>query len=64
MTSTYALSNATTRYAKALADLGVKGACERFPELIKGINTYDGYVTYEPVAKDTDHEYKELDIAE
>lgn len=62
MTSTYALSNATTRYAKALADLGVKGACERFPELIKGINTYDGKVTYEPVAEANEKEYVELNI--
>ena len=62
MTSTYALSNATTKYAKALADLGLKGACERFPELIKGINTYEGKVTYEPVAEANDKEYVELNI--
>lgn len=62
MTSTYALSNATTKYAKALADLGLKGACERFPELIKGINTYEGIVTYEPVAEANDKEYVELNI--
>ncbi|WP_297789101.1 alanine dehydrogenase [uncultured Anaerococcus sp.] len=62
MTSTYALSNATTRYAKAICDLGLRRACERFPELIKGINTYKGFVTYEPVAKDTDYEYRQLNI--
>ena len=62
MTSTYALSNATTRYAKTIANLGLKAACEKFPELIKGINTYDGYVTYKPVADDTNHEYKELNV--
>ena len=64
MTSTYALSNATTRYAKAIADMGLRTACERFPELIRGVNTFDGYVTYKPVAEDTHHEYKDLDIEE
>lgn len=61
-TSTYALSNATTRYAKAIANLGLKVACEKFPELISGVNTYDGYVTNKGVAEDTDNEYKELNI--
>ncbi|MDY3005737.1 alanine dehydrogenase [Anaerococcus porci] len=62
ITSTYALSNATTKYAKAIANLGLKAACEKFPELISGINTYDGYVTNEGIAEDTDNEYKELNI--
>lgn len=61
-TSTYALSNATTKYAKTLADLGVKKACEKSPELISGINTYNGYVTNKGVADDTGLEYKELDM--
>ena len=64
MTSTYALSNATTRYAKAIADMGVEEACQRFPELESGINTYKGHVTYQPVAEDLGLEYKELDFAE
>lgn len=62
MTSTYALSNATTRYAKAIADNGLKAACERFPEIISGINTYDGYISYEPVAEDLGMEYKEVSM--
>lgn len=64
MTSTYALSNATTRYATAIANMGLKEACQRFPELENGINIYKGHVTYEPVAEDLDLEYKELDFAE
>lgn len=64
MTSTYALSNATTRYATAIANMGLEEACQRFPELEKGINIYKGHVTYEPVAEDLELEYKELDFAE
>ena len=62
MTSTYALSNATTVYAKALGKFGFKEALEKFPELKTGVNTYKGDVTIESVAEDTNHEYKELEI--
>lgn len=61
-TSTYALSNATTRYAKAIADNGLKTACERFPEIISGINTFEGSIAYEPVAEDLEMEYKEINM--
>ncbi|MCI5839330.1 MAG: alanine dehydrogenase [Peptoniphilaceae bacterium] len=60
--STYALSNATTKYAKIIAQYGLKDAVEKFPELAKGVNTYKGKVTYESVAKDTGHEYTPLVI--
>lgn len=62
MTSTYALSNATTVYAKALGKFGFKEALEKYPELKTGVNTYKGDVTIESVAEDTNHEYKELEI--
>ena len=62
MTSTYALSNATTVYAKALGKLGLKEAIEKFPELASGVNTYKGDVTIESVAEDTNHEYKDLSL--
>lgn len=62
MTSTYALSNATTVYAKALGKFGFKEALEKYPELKTGVNTYNGDVTIESVAEDTNHEYKELEI--
>ena len=64
LTSTYALSNATTKYLKAIGKLGLKEAIEKFPELAKGVNTYKGDVVYEPVAKDNGYEYKELKITE
>ncbi len=50
-TSTYALTNATTHYIEALARHGLEGAFERFPELQKGLNTYQGQVTYQAVAE-------------
>ena len=62
MTSTYALSNATTVYAKALGKAGLKEALEKFPELATGVNTHNGEVTIESVAEDTGHEYKKLEI--
>lgn len=62
MTSTYALSNATTKYIKTIANLGLKNACEKSPEIISAVNTYDGYVTNEGIAEDNGYEYKELNI--
>lgn len=41
-TSTQALTNATLPYAIALADRGVDGAVERFPELAPGVTTRGG----------------------
>ncbi|MDO5047945.1 MAG: alanine dehydrogenase [Anaerococcus sp.] len=64
MTSTYALSNATTKYAKAIAQFGLKASMERFPELAKGLNTYKGQITYKPVAEATGYDYKEPEIEE
>ncbi|MGI8821482.1 MAG: alanine dehydrogenase [Chthoniobacterales bacterium] len=50
-TSAQALSNATARYAELLADVGLKGACEKQPALTAGINTRDGRLTSQPVAE-------------
>lgn len=59
-TSTQALSNATTKYTLALADLGYKEACKKFPELCKGINVEGGKIRFEGVAKALDLPYEEL----
>jgi alanine dehydrogenase len=56
-TSTFALNNATHRYARKLADLGVVEAVKSDLALAKGLNTYDGKVTYEAVAKDLGYPY-------
>jgi alanine dehydrogenase len=57
-TSTYALTNATFSYASKIAALGVEEAIANDKSLLKGLNVYNGYVTYEPVARDLDMEYK------
>lgn len=59
-TATQALSNATTKYAGAIANLGWKAACRKHPELASGINTAEGYVTYKPVAEDLGYESKNI----
>jgi alanine dehydrogenase len=57
-TSTYALTNVTLKYASMLAAMGVEEACARDKALYKGVNVYNGFVAYEPVAKDLHIEYK------
>lgn len=57
-TSTYALTNATFKYASILAEMGVEDAIARDPALYKGLNVYGGYVAYEPVARDLEMEYR------
>jgi alanine dehydrogenase len=50
-TSTYALTNVTLPYAVELADAGWRRALQSDASLAKGLNTYDGDVTYGPVAE-------------
>ena len=61
-TSTMALTNATLRYALALADKGWKQACRDDEALRRGVNMVDGKVTYEAVAKVYGMEYTPLDL--
>lgn len=49
-TSTSALTNATLRYAVALADKGWRRACKDDPALALGLNVVEGKVTYKAVA--------------
>jgi alanine dehydrogenase len=50
-TSTLALTNATLRYVRALADLGWQEAFRRDPGLAMGLNVHAGEITHEVVAK-------------
>ena len=50
-TSTYALTNVTLPYAVELADRGWRDALRADHALSLGLNTYDGHVTYGPVAE-------------
>lgn len=51
VTSTVALTNATLRYASALADKGWKKALAEDPVLAKGLNTHAGKLTNKPVGE-------------
>ncbi len=57
-TSTIALTNATTPYALQIANKGYKKACLDNEELLKGLNTLEGFVTYEAVANAQGLTYK------
>jgi alanine dehydrogenase len=57
ITSTFALTNATLPYLLALATHGPRGACERDPGLIPGVNIAAGKVTNQPVADAVGSEY-------
>ena len=59
-TSTIALTNATLRYALALADKGWKKACKVDPALFKGLNVVEGKVTYKAVADVFNLPYEEI----
>lgn len=56
-TSTIALTNVTMTYALQIANKGVKNAILSNPALKLGLNTANGSITYEAVAKDLGYEY-------
>ncbi|HEY0471693.1 MAG TPA: alanine dehydrogenase [Kribbella sp.] len=60
-TSTYALTNVTLPYAVELANLGWREAMKQDHSLALGLNTYDGHVTYGPVAEAHDLDQLKLD---
>jgi alanine dehydrogenase len=57
-TSTYALTNVTLKYASMIAAMGVEEAVAKDANLLKGLNVYDGFVCYEPVARDLGMEFR------
>jgi alanine dehydrogenase len=59
-TSTYALSNATLPYAHKLADLGFERAVKSDAGLARGVNVYQGQVTYAAVAEAFGLRYRPL----
>lgn len=61
-TSTYALNNATFKYASMIAQMGLEDAIAKSAPLYKGVNVYGGNVVYEPVATDLNMPYKALKI--
>lgn len=57
-TSTYALTNATFKYASMIAGMGLEDALSKDQALRLGLNVYKGYVAYEPVARDLEMELR------
>ncbi|MEN2468020.1 alanine dehydrogenase [Ornithinibacillus sp. JPR2-1] len=60
-TSTIGLTNVTVPYALQIANKGYRDACLGNTALLKGLNTLDGYVTYEAVAAAHDLEYRSVE---
>lgn len=58
--STYALNNVTLPYGVMLADQGVRKAARSDAALALGVNTFEGKVTYEAVAKSLGMPYTPL----
>ena len=61
-TSTIALTNATLRYALALADKGWRRACQDDNALRLGLNVVEGKVTYKAVADVFNLPYEPIDL--
>lgn len=61
-TSTYALTNATLKYAVALADKGWQKACKDDLALRKGLNVVEGKVTNKAVADVFNLEYTSIEL--
>ncbi len=56
-TSTYALTNATLPFVKALANLGWRHALAADPHLANGLNVHAGHVVHQAVARDLGYDY-------
>ncbi|WP_026399976.1 alanine dehydrogenase [Acholeplasma equifetale] len=61
LTATKSLNNATIKYVKMIANMGVKKAVYTNKELSRGLNILEGEIVYKAVAESLDLEYKELD---
>jgi alanine dehydrogenase len=57
-TSTFALTNATLPYVRALADHGWRQALARDAGFAAGLNVHEGAITHEAVARDLNMEFK------
>jgi len=61
-TATQALTNATMPYAIKIANLGYEEALRCIPELQKGLNTWRGQLTCQPVAEALGLPYSEVNL--
>ncbi len=58
-TSTYALTNSTLPYVRAIASQGLSAACRSDEALRRGVNIHDGQLCNRPVAEALNLDYKE-----
>ena len=56
-TSTYALNNVVLPFATSIANYGYAEAMRRDPNLLAGLNVFQGQITYEQVAKSQNKDY-------
>ncbi len=61
-TSTFALTNATLPYVKALANSGWREALRRDPGFARGLNVHGGRVTHKAVARDLGYDFESIDL--
>jgi alanine dehydrogenase len=61
ITSTAGLTNVTLPYVEQIADLGVRAAIARSRPLGRGVNVFEGKLTYEAVAEAHGLDYSPLD---
>jgi alanine dehydrogenase len=61
ITSTAALTNVTLPYVEQIADHGVREAVAQSPALARGVNVFEGKLTYEAVAEAHGLEYSPLE---
>ncbi len=61
LTATHALTATTLNYGLMIADKGLEEAAKSCDTVKTGINTYDGKLTCEPVAKAFNKEYTSID---
>jgi alanine dehydrogenase len=61
VTSTFALTNVTLPYAELIADYGIREAIARSRPLARGVNVFEGKLTYEAVAEAHELDYTPLE---
>jgi alanine dehydrogenase len=61
-TSTFALTNVTLKYARALAKDGINEAIKKDRALKLGVNIFNGNLVYEQVARDLELPYTKLEV--
>jgi alanine dehydrogenase len=61
-TSTFALTNTTLPYCLKMVNKGYREAMREDIALMRGLNTYDGKITYKPVAEALNLDYVQVEF--